>query len=228
MNKLMISSLLITASLTMACSQPDDEAKKMAANTTTVEVGEGTMKADADNMVAGSDTTESTLYADSKQKLADATADAKEEIADAAAEAKAEIVEMVNDTKAVVKDAMDATEAAIENTMGTDKVAMAGAKAEMKEQPTESAATSAADLETGKTVYSQKCVACHGTGATGAPRLDDASWSERQAQGMDVLYGHAIKGYQGTKGYMPAKGGFMGLSDDEVKAAVDYMLSAKK
>ena len=45
------------------------------------------------------------------------------------------------------------------------------------------------------------------------------------AQGMDVLKDHAINGYTGSAGYMPAKGGRVDLSDDEVAAAVDYMVA---
>ena len=85
-----------------------------------------------------------------------------------------------------------------------------------------------ADLAAGKATYTAKCVACHGSGATGAPKLDDSSWAERKAQGMDVMVEHAVKGFRGAKGYMPAKGGFAALTDTEVKAAVAYMVSAAK
>lgn len=103
------------------------------------------------------------------------------------------------------------------NTVAT----AAGTSATVTEAP-------AVDLEIGESVYTSKCVACHGSGATGAPKLDDSSWAERKAQGMDVMVGNAINGYQGAKGYMPAKGGFAALSDEEVKAAVAYMASASK
>ncbi len=59
----------------------------------------------------------------------------------------------------------------------------------------------------------------------GAPKLaDKAAWAPRIAQGKDTLYKHAIGGYQGKAGVMPAKGGSQ-ASDEEVKAAVDYMVS---
>jgi cytochrome c5 len=80
----------------------------------------------------------------------------------------------------------------------------------------------------GKTVYSTACVACHGAGIAGAPKFaDKASWAPRLQQGNAVLYEHAIKGFQGKTGVMPPKGG-SSASDDEVKAAVDYMASAVK
>ncbi|MEM9402712.1 MAG: c-type cytochrome [Pseudomonadota bacterium] len=78
----------------------------------------------------------------------------------------------------------------------------------------------------GPQVYNQACLACHGAGIGGAPIPGDADvWTARIAQGIDVLYDHAINGYQGDVGYMPAKGGRVDLSDDEVAAAVDYMVA---
>lgn len=92
--------------------------------------------------------------------------------------------------------------------------------------PAEPGASSAADLVLGKSVYDGKCKACHATGAAGAPKLDDAAnWAPRIEQGMDVLVRHAIEGFKGTVGYMPPKGGFMSLSDNDVAAAVAYMVS---
>ena len=82
-------------------------------------------------------------------------------------------------------------------------------------------------LEVGKTVYSQNCMACHSAGVAGAPKMSDtAAWEPRIAQGMDTLNGHAINGFTGSSGVMPPKGGFTTLNDDEVKAAVAYMVSS--
>jgi len=89
--------------------------------------------------------------------------------------------------------------------------------------PTANAATD------GKAVYNSGCMACHAAGVAGAPKLTDkADWKPRIASGKKTLYGHAIKGYQGKKGVMPPKGGFMNLSDADVKAAVDYMVKTAK
>ena len=82
-----------------------------------------------------------------------------------------------------------------------------------------------ADVSQGKSVYNKTCALCHGVGAAGAPKPGDtADWGPRIAQGMDVLYKHAIEGFTGAKGMMPPRGGAAALSDDEVKAAVDYMV----
>ena len=81
----------------------------------------------------------------------------------------------------------------------------------------------------GKTTYQQTCFACHGTGAAGAPKAGDkAAWAPRIAKGMATLDEHALKGFKGSKGFMPAKGGRADLSDADVKAAVAYMVSLAK
>jgi len=78
----------------------------------------------------------------------------------------------------------------------------------------------------GAEVYNSACLACHGAGVAGAPILgNQEQWAARIAQGLDVLKEHAINGYSGAAGYMPAKGGRMDLSDDEVGASVEYMVS---
>ncbi|PWF55163.1 c-type cytochrome [Massilia glaciei] len=82
--------------------------------------------------------------------------------------------------------------------------------------------------DTGKKIYAQACAACHTSGIIGAPKFaDKAAWVDRLKQGNAVLYEHAIKGFQGKAGMMPAKGG-SAASDEEVKAAVDYMTAAVK
>ena len=91
------------------------------------------------------------------------------------------------------------------------------------------ASGSAMAAQAGDKVYGAACVACHGAGVAGAPKLGDkAAWKDRIAQGNDKLYEHAIKGYQGKAGFMPAKGGRADLSDDDVKASVDHMVSKAK
>lgn len=83
-----------------------------------------------------------------------------------------------------------------------------------------------ADLAAGEGVYKQVCHACHGMGVAGAPKLGDRDqWKKRIEQGRDQLYSHAIQGFSGNHGTMPPRGGKPDLSDAEVKAGVDYMLS---
>ncbi|HRJ52774.1 MAG TPA: c-type cytochrome [Candidatus Thiothrix moscowensis] len=75
----------------------------------------------------------------------------------------------------------------------------------------------------GSKVYRASCSACHDSGVAGAPKLGDkAAWGSRIAAGN--LHANALNG----KGAMPAKGGNASLSDADVKAAVDYMVSQSK
>lgn len=78
---------------------------------------------------------------------------------------------------------------------------------------------------TGPQVYNAACIACHGGGVAGAPKTGDkAAWAPRIAAGMDTLNSNAINGLQGAAGYMPPKGGRADLSDEEIIAAVEYLV----
>ncbi|MEM7540367.1 MAG: c-type cytochrome [Pseudomonadota bacterium] len=85
----------------------------------------------------------------------------------------------------------------------------------------------ASNSEAGKNVYDMACTICHAHGVAGAPKFGDAgAWSPRIAQGIDTLYQHSLKGFMGSNGMMPPKGGRPDLSDDDVRAAVDYMTAS--
>lgn len=89
---------------------------------------------------------------------------------------------------------------------------------------TAAAATVNVSTDGGKKLYESACLACHGAGLAGAPKVGDkGAWAPRLAKGKDTLYQNAIKGI----GVMPAKGGAQ-ASDEEVKAAVDYMITASQ
>ena len=108
------------------------------------------------------------------------------------------------------------------------RVAVAGqdnsALAIAEENAGEAGGTAAAPTS-GTEVFDQVCSACHGQGIAGAPKVGDAAaWGPRIAKGKDVLYQHAIQGFTGSSGFMPAKGGRADLSDDLVRAAVDQMV----
>jgi cytochrome c5 len=77
---------------------------------------------------------------------------------------------------------------------------------------------------TGEQVYAQVCKTCHETGLAGAPKFGDkTAWGARIAQGESTMDQHAIAGFQGKVGMMPAKGGNADLTDDEVRRAVVYI-----
>ena len=89
------------------------------------------------------------------------------------------------------------------------------------------AATASSGPRSGEDVYNAACMACHSTGAAGAPKLGDAAaWADRIAKGNDTLYNSGINGIAGTG--MMAKGGCMNCSDEEVTAAVDYMVAGSQ
>ncbi|MEY1660801.1 c-type cytochrome [Isoalcanivorax beigongshangi] len=77
----------------------------------------------------------------------------------------------------------------------------------------------------GEAVFNSSCTACHSTGAAGAPRMGNAGeWASHIAKGIDTLYKHSIEGFNA----MPPKGLCMDCSDEELHAAVDYMVSKSK
>ena len=86
-------------------------------------------------------------------------------------------------------------------------------------------AASAGGSAEGKSVYDQTCHVCHATGLAGSPKFGDkAAWAPRIATGTPALYNAALHGLNA----MPPKGGNTALTDAQVKAAVDYMVSAAK
>ena len=113
----------------------------------------------------------------------------------------------------------------------TEPAAPAQATTEVAAAPaeaaTEVAAAPAPASDVGKKVYDGLCTSCHGSGIPGIPQMGDAAaWEPRVAQGKDTLYKHAIEGFTGTSGMMmPPKGGGTN-TDDEIKAAVDYIVAA--
>ncbi|MFZ6749009.1 c-type cytochrome [Undibacterium sp. Ren11W] len=90
-------------------------------------------------------------------------------------------------------------------------------------------APAAAENVVGKATYGKTCSLCHAANVAGAPKPGDkADWAPRIAQGMDVLYKHALEGFTGAKGQMPARGGSTTLSDADVKATVDFMVDQSR
>lgn len=107
-----------------------------------------------------------------------------------------------------------------------DKEASAPAAAPAAPAAAPAPAPVVAENAVGKKVYGSVCALCHAANVAGAPKPGDkADWGPRIAQGKELLYKHALEGFTGVKGMMPAKGGSTTLTDDEVKAAVDHMVS---
>ena len=89
------------------------------------------------------------------------------------------------------------------------------------EGATPPAAAVTTSSRTGQAVYDRYCGSCHKSGLMGAPKKGDADdWAVRVSQGDAVLAKHAIEGFNA----MPAKGTCMDCSDDEIVAAINYMI----
>lgn len=87
------------------------------------------------------------------------------------------------------------------------------------------AAPASAGPKSGKDVYGTVCTTCHATGLLAAPKFGSAAdWGPRTAKGLETLYTHAIAGFNA----MPPKGTCANCSDDEIKAAVKYMIDGSK
>ena len=137
----------------------------------------------------------------------------------------AKTVETTADAKAVAERIKPVGELTVGSAVEATPVASSSSPVMDAIIPT----ANAAGDDKGKKVYDTTCMACHAAGVAGAPKFGDkAAWAPRIAQGIDTLHTHALKGFQGKAGMMPPKGGNMSLKDDEVKAAVDYMVSQAK
>lgn len=81
--------------------------------------------------------------------------------------------------------------------------------------------TASAGPRSGSEVYDAACMACHTTGAAGAPVIGDAdAWAPRIDKGLETLVSHAINGFNA----MPAKGGCASCPDEEIQAAVEHIV----
>jgi cytochrome c5 len=108
-----------------------------------------------------------------------------------------------------------------EAVAGQDNSALA-----IKAEAPAAAGTAATEIpKNGTELFQQTCSVCHGQGIAGAPKAGDkAAWAPRIAEGKATLYEHAIRGFTGSSGVMPPKGGRTDVSDDLVKQAVDHMM----
>jgi cytochrome c5 len=131
------------------------------------------------------------------------------------------------DMKAAQQTAVAAESATVEPQ--SQGAVTASATAPITSSPaTQAGAAVVPNVDAGKKLYEANCQACHAAGIAGAPKFGDkAAWAPRLEKGAETLYANAIKGFQGETGMMPPKGG-SSASDEDVKAAVDYMTAAVK
>ena len=132
----------------------------------------------------------------------------------------AALTEITNDASGPQVDTVSETPTAVEKAKAVEEtVAVAKAVTPAPEQTD--------DTGHGQTVYKKSCMSCHMTGAAGAPKVGDAAaWKSRISKGAAVLVQSAITGVPGTA--MIARGACGACSDDDIKAAVDYMIAQSR
>ena len=150
--------------------------------------------------------------------------EAKQETQEAAqavaSEVKNEAASAADATASAAQEAADKVEAAASKAEEAVKPEEAAKPEEKAEAPAAEAKPAESAKVDGKAVFEANCKACHGGLIPGAPAVGKKEdWAPRIKQGKDTLHKHALEGFNS----MPAKGGNSSLSDDEVKAAVDYM-----
>ncbi|OHR15614.1 c-type cytochrome [Neisseria sp. HMSC078C12] len=137
-----------------------------------------------------------------------------------ASEVKTEAASAADATASAAQEAADKVEAAASKAEEAAKPEEAAKHEEKAEAPAAEAKPAESAKVDGKAVFEANCKACHGGLIPGAPAVGKKEdWAPRIKQGKDTLHKHALEGFNS----MPAKGGNSSLSDDEVKAAVDYM-----
>ncbi|MGP4787913.1 c-type cytochrome [Psychrobacter sp. 1Y11] len=77
-------------------------------------------------------------------------------------------------------------------------------------------------VNVGAELYDKQCMACHATGLLNAPKYGDAAaWAPRIEKGVATLTDHSANGFN----QMPAQA-YNGVTEDQIKAAVEYMIAA--
>ena len=142
------------------------------------------------------------------QRATDAVQKAADQVVEKGQELKDEAVEYVDKTSETVAAKAEELQAGAEKLVqqGSDRLA--------------ALAPAAATFDKGSSIYQQSCSSCHGSGIMGAPKIGD----ERFNADIEELVENSIKGI----GRMPARGGNRNLSDEDVRAAVEYMVEESK
>ncbi len=136
---------------------------------------------------------------------------AVEEAGKSVREAATAVTEQVNEKTSAAKEEL--------TRITAETVEKAAVKVGEVAKAVEAAATP--DTQAAEKIYQSLCYSCHDFGVAGAPKPGDKpAWEGRIGQGKDSLYASVING----KGAMPPRGGNATLSDDEIRAVVDYML----
>ncbi len=127
------------------------------------------------------------------------------------------------EVKNAVAYMLDAVGADVQSTSEESAPESAPEKPAVPAEPAKPASQAPSlDLAKGEQIYTQGCVVCHLTGVANAPKLGDkTAWAPRIAKGMNALFTTALQGM----GAMPPRGMLPQAPDDDIKAAVAYMVS---
>lgn len=149
------------------------------------------------------------------EKMVEGTQEKVADVVDSVKESASEAVDSAKDMGKKVADDVSNKADAVVAAVSTESVVGADLSANIKE---------------GEKIFKSSCIACHGSGVAGSPKVGEKSdWEARIAQGKSVLVDHAINGFRGEEGYyMPAKGGSKHLSDEQITMVVEYMISKVK
>ena len=160
------------------------------------------------------------------EKAKESTREAMSDIKGAAIEAKDSASRMASEAKDSASRMASEAKTAVTAKMG-DVSDMASDTTEAVADMTDGADEAEMDDGgvVGQQVYQRSCQSCHAMGVAGAPKLSDkAAWAPRIATGMDALLASSING----KGIMPPRGACASCSDDDLRAAVQYMVSQSR
>jgi len=217
MNKMLFVAV-VAALLVGGCSDKDDAASGKTDSSMLEKAKESTKTAMSDIKDAASKAMDKTseMASDASSSVGDAASDAMKGASEMASEAKTAVVATAGSAMSGAKEMVsDATEAVTDMSDDADE----------GDNDMESEAEMSDGGAAGQQVYQKSCQSCHAMGVAGSPKLGDkAAWAPRIATGMDALYASSING----KGIMPPKGACASCSNDDVKAAVQYMVSQSR
>ncbi len=165
---------------------------------------------------------------EAKTEAVEKTEEVAQKVETAATEVKDTVEEKVEtavtEVKETVEEKVETVVTEAKETV-TEKVEEVKTEVAAAVASTTAAVAAVVDHSKGEAVYKASCFACHDSGVAGSPKVGDKdAWTARIAAGNESMYSAAIKG----KGAMPAKGGNMSISDEDIKAAVDYMAANSK
>ncbi|HMB16817.1 MAG TPA: c-type cytochrome [Pelovirga sp.] len=148
---------------------------------------------------------------DTVQRATDTVKETTDQVVEKAQELKDEAGQYVDKASDAVAAKAEELETGAENMVkqGSDRLAAL--------TPSAMAANT---FERGSEIYQKNCSSCHSSGIMGAPKLGD----DRYSADIEELVTNSINGI----GRMPARGGNRNLSDEDVRAAVEYMVEESK